>query len=977
LKRHKASQYLHEVWWQEVDVEHQSDRVHREEARKAHNADFVRRLLARRPQAKGRVDQLVKESIPASAVATAALESAVQGISSHPAIEVALETIVREERPVLFVKNDWIDVADATIIGEEAKTLVADLDAKRSTMQALMPLVGRVDIEGFPGNDFLGTGWFVADDVVVTNRHVALLFARQDGRRFVFARGVAGRPMEPSLSTLHEFDDLAVDQARVFAITDILYIEPEPGPDIAFLRVARRTDGAGRRFLEVTKDDVGDNIPVFTVGYPAKAPKSVISDQDQMKRLYRNRYDVKRAAPGYTMSPGGGATRHDCTTLGGASGSPLISLAAGEVVGMHFAGLYHETNYAVRASVLNDYIKTKRWDRPAIVETRPVRPLTTPPPASPPPPQTVAPSSKPAALQSTGEHGRAVTVTLPLSITVSLGEPYASAAPRIDVAACAHAAELDPKDAEAATEAFWRQRPEGVIAARVGFNDDGTRIGDTPFIAASVPGNQLAHVESQGPATFRGFEVRYLPADVAEQIENSPIVESVDSINYDDDARTGKDFSFDPVEEQMMVRVHVGPEYSWDVLHEFLSGAQTSMVSAMYEFHAPQIKDAIEERLKAGVSFALVLDNATFSKVVDKTEEFDRIAVFEAWERKFHGKFNRIVAPEGLSGLISDSYHIKVTVREDDTFWLSSGNWKKGSSQPVITQEQRDEAEQVDLPGNREWHVVIKSPTLAKRFRNHIQQDFKRSQELGGGKLPRSKEAVDILVDIPIEEAVVEERRPPSKLLKPREFKREVRVKPLLTPDKEGAIYSEAVLELIRSAKKSLLFQIPYIGMPSAPGVDRGYIDELIKALTQKLKTLEDARLILRVGSSKFSAPTHSAWFFKSKGVDIDARLKQIDDHHTKGMIVDGKRVLIGSHNWSKPGVTLNRDASLIFDDAEIAAYYAEAFEIDWKRANTIKPKKFVKKPKDESVILDAVGAAPPPGFKRMRLSELMKNEDD
>ncbi len=134
--------------------------------------------------------------------------------------------------------------------------------------------------------------------------------------------------------------------------------------------------------------------------------------------------------------------------------------------------------------------------------------------------------------------------------------------------------------------------------------------------------------------------------------------------------------------------------------------------------------------------------------------------------------------------------------------------------------------------------------------------------------------------------------------------------------------------------------------------------------------------MILRVGGSKFSAPTHAAWFFKSKGVDIDARLKQIDNHHTKGMIVDGKRVLLGSHNWSKPGVTLNRDASLIFDDEEIAAYYTEAFEIDWERANPIKPKKFVKKPKDESVILEAVGAAPPPGFRRMRLSELMKDDD-
>ena len=98
-----------------------------------------------------------------------------------------------------------------------------------------------------------------------------------------------------------------------------------------------------------------------------------------------------------------------------------------------------------------------------------------------------------------------------------------------------------------------------------------------------------------------------------------------------------------------------------------------------------------------------------------------------------------------------------------------------------------------------------------------------------------------------------------------------------------------------------------------------------------------------------------------------------MEDHHTKGMIVDGKRVLLGSHNWSKPGVTLNRDASLIFDDERLATYYADAFEIDWDRANPIRPRKFLRK---EAVILEAVGDQPPRGFRRIRLSELRKEDD-
>ena len=89
-------------------------------------------------------------------------------------------------------------------------------------------------------------------------------------------------------------------------------------------------------------------------------------------------------------------------------------------------------------------------------------------------------------------------------------------------------------------------------------------------------------------------------------------------------------------------------------------------------------------------------------------------------------------------------------------------------------------------------------------------------------------------------------------------------------------------------------------------------------------------------------------------------------------MIVDGQRVLLGSHNWSKPGVSLNRDASLLFDDEEVAQYYTEAFEIDWARANPIRPRKFVQ---PEGVVLEAVGDAPPPGFRRVRLSDLTQDD--
>ena len=171
----------------------------RRQARRRHNEEFFQRFLQRRPQARATHEDLVKRISGDSklvremavAVADARLNFAAPEAPSVQ--ELVLETIVRRERPVLFVQDDWINKSEVTADGEEAKELIAALDQSRDRLFPLMPLIGRIDVSNFPGNDFLGTGWFVTPEIVVTNRHVAQLVARRDGARFVFRRGIAGR----------------------------------------------------------------------------------------------------------------------------------------------------------------------------------------------------------------------------------------------------------------------------------------------------------------------------------------------------------------------------------------------------------------------------------------------------------------------------------------------------------------------------------------------------------------------------------------------------------------------------------------------------------------------------------------------------------------------------------------------------------------------------------------------------------------
>lgn len=50
----------------------------------------------------------------------------------------------------------------------------------------------------------------------------------------------------------------------------------------------------------------------------------------------------------------------------------------------------------------------------------------------------------------------------------------------------------------------------------------------------------------------------------------------------------------------------------------------------------------------------------------------------------------------------------------------------------------------------------------------------------------------------------------------------------------------------------------------------------------------------------------------------------------TKGIVVDKKRVLVRSHNWTNPGTVFNRDASLLIDHQAVAEYFETLFLFDW-----------------------------------------------
>ena len=869
-------------------------------------------------------------------------------------VRVVVETMVRPGRPVLPIKGDKVVREPAFIEPPDGELMVQRLLDAASVINPIIPLVGRIDVANFPRNaSFLGTGWLIEPEIVVTNSHVAELIGRRDGRSFTFLPGRFGDPMEVSVNWKREMDS---SDSLATPIESIIFIESRQKADIAFLKIKRRSDGTRQDRIVLAETDAAAGTPVAVVGYPAQAGEDVIPDQAWMQRVFGGRYDVKRAAPGMVTPNSRGWATHDCTTLGGNSGSAVISLATGEAVALHFAGAYVIENYAVPASTIRGYIKRRPW----MVETVNTkggddRDSGAGVPQSP----QSAPPSPPlsAAVQA---QAASVSITLPLTITVSIGSPVTAGA----AAGAGAATETAPIE-EAVRRFAAAYSGNGILRVRSGLAIRNREFTDTPCIHVVAHPERVGPVRTRCPATYLGHPVEVRPAAITEMIGDDEMVSEavITSIAYNDDERTGPGFSFATVNEDMEVLCCVGPERSWSVLSNYIANAQGRMVSSIYEFHAKHIADAIEERLEGGVQMALAMDPATrVTKAGVGTGDFNRKTVFPRWADDF--SFDRIYVPKGSSGLVANSYHIKVTVDDADRFWLSSGNWKN-SSQPNIAPGDLDNPAKIRAKkGNREWHVVIKNATLAERYRNHILADLEFSKENGG----REEALVeDVFVDVPIavEEAIELEAGAPARIIEPLQINRRVKVKPLLTPDRKGKIYADAVLELIESAQEQLLFQIPYIDSHKESAA--GNLEKLVKAVIKKSKQIDDVRIILR--------SDHNAWVpgaedLKERGLNLRKCLKHLPKTHTKGMVVDGERVLIGSHNWSGSGVTLNRDASLLFDDAEVAKYYRDAFELDWERASDpIIP---------ESALTEAPRIADPespvpPGFRRITLEEFLE----
>lgn len=255
----------------------------------------------------------------------------------------AIEAIILAEmRPAYFILGDEIEI-------DGDYDHIDLVRARKSDLEALARRVGRVDLIHHPSLPYAGTGWLIDDDIVVTNRHVAEVFTERTWTGgYSFAMGVFGERMEARLDTVRQRDP-GQSGRRTADVLDVLYVAGPREPDIAFLKVAKRDDLPK---LDLASGLAEPDQPVAAIGYPASDPGR--NDPDLMNKLFKGVYDVKRFSPGLVTGrrEGDVLVLSDYTSLGGSSGSAILDIDSGKVVGLHFAGVFRDANHAVAADVV-------------------------------------------------------------------------------------------------------------------------------------------------------------------------------------------------------------------------------------------------------------------------------------------------------------------------------------------------------------------------------------------------------------------------------------------------------------------------------------------------------------------------------------------------------------------------------------------------------------------------------------------------
>lgn len=357
-----------------------------------------------------------------------------------------------------------------------------------------------------------------------------------------------------------------------------------------------------------------------------------------------------------------------------------------------------------------------------------------------------------------------------------------------------------------------------------------------------------------------------------------------------------------PFDEQVFQNVKklkaaVSPDCSYRLIRDAINAAVNTIDLYIYNISAEHLLKLLQGAKERQVTIRIMYD------VMDtRGDEKNKLRKLDVEMKE---------APSSGRRKIFTVCHQKFAVIDDKALLIGSANWANSA------------IPEVNIPGrfkkgNREWLACVEDEDVAQWFGRLFQADWEIPEM-------ESPQGVVDLEEPPTLEGI-ETRfaavRIPDEIFDVESFDENsnITITPILSPDN----YFKTVRELIRNAQNSIDIEQQYI--VAGGSRTQALIEELAgrkneveiriiispafeKNWKKSIETLEEAELLDCVRAINLDSFTHL---------------------HNKGVLVDGRFVLVTSTNMSENSITKAREAGILIESEEIGSYYKKVVDLDW-----------------------------------------------
>ena len=349
-------------------------------------------------------------------------------------------------------------------------------------------------------------------------------------------------------------------------------------------------------------------------------------------------------------------------------------------------------------------------------------------------------------------------------------------------------------------------------------------------------------------------------------------------------------YEWQTFDKNLNVTTFASPDGSTDELWHFLNSATESIYVEIYGINNPNILDLIHELhdTKPTLDMKFLIGEGSlgyFSQNDYVANNLTELGYEVKWTSDPDFRYA----------------HQKFVIIDNDTTIVHSGNWAKTSFP-----ESNGKA-------NREWSIAMTDTDVAAYYRSVFDGDWKNGTYYDAGT-----DGTGTALTYTYSTSTY--TRP---FATPGEFSGPMKVTPILSPDTS----LEGILYCINIAQATLDIQIPYFSNVDEGGSVNQIVDAILAAKARGVT-------VRVITEEEYDWELVEAIFIEHDIPIVYQDTRWFTANHNKGIIVDGKIVLISSINYSDNSIENNREAGVIIENEDVAQWYQEVYDFDWSIAD-------------------------------------------